>query len=244
MDKKSFVVYHDLLETLQFMPEEMVGKLFMTMLRYSANGEALQPTDPLFYIFNPIKLQIDRDKSKYQTIVQKRKEAGKKSAAEREKMKEQISTLANTSKHMSINSTDNDNATVNGNGNGNVNDNESEINNKGAQPGMNEKMNGLKFYVQDNIPGADERFGSKLKPWFTNCTKDEFIDRVEKFQEFYPPLFLREFTDHYLQESHLGGFTIHHQNNFDMETKLRKWWNQSDMQKKYADVKSHNVKKI
>ena len=106
MDKKSFVVYHDLLETLQFMPEEMVGKLFMTMLRYSANGEALQPTDPLFYIFNPIKLQIDRDKSKYQTIVQKRKEAGKKSAAEREKMKEQISTLANTSKHMSINSTD------------------------------------------------------------------------------------------------------------------------------------------
>ena len=105
-------------------------------------------------------------------------------------------------------------------------------------------MNEPKFYVQDNIPGADERFGSKLKAWFTICTKDEFIDRVEKFQEFYPPLFLREFTDHYLQESHLGGFTIHHQNNFDMETKLRKWWNQSDMQKKYAEVKSHNVKKI
>jgi len=182
MDKKSFVVYHDLLETLQFMPEEMVGKLFMTMLRYSANGEALQPTDPLFYIFNPIKLQIDRDKSKYQTIVQKRKEAGKKSAAEREKMKEQISTLANTSKHMSINSTDNDND--NGNVNGNVNDNESEINNKGARP-LKPGMNEPKFYVQDNIPGADERFGSKLKPWFTNCTKDEFIDRVEKFQEFY-----------------------------------------------------------
>ena len=251
MDKKSFVVYHDLLETLQFMPEEMVGKLFMTMLRYSANGEALQPTDPLFYIFNPIKLQIDRDKSKYHTIVQKRKEAGKKSAEEREKIKEQISTLANTSKHMSTNSTDNDNDTVNGNGNGNgngnVNDNESEINNKGARPlkpGMNEKMNGLKFYVQDNIPRSDERFGSKLKAWFTNCTKDEFLSRVEKFQEFYPPLFLREFTDHYLQESHLGGFAIHHYDNFDMETKLRKWWNQPDMQKKYAEVKSHNVKKI
>jgi hypothetical protein len=92
--------------------------------------------------------------------------------------------------------------------------------------------------------GGAQKFGTRVKAWFTNCTKDEFLSRVEKFQEFYPTLFLREFTDHYLQESHLGGFAIHHYDNFDMETKLRKWWNQPDMQKKYAEVKSHNVKKI
>ena len=76
-DKKSFVLYSDLIHTVRKMPKDKQGELFMTILAY-VNDE--NPTvDDLMVelVFEPIKLQMKRDLAKYETTKERRKEAGR-----------------------------------------------------------------------------------------------------------------------------------------------------------------------
>ena len=76
-DKKSFVLYSDLIHTVRKMPKEKQGELFMTILAY-VNDE--NPTvDDLMVelVFEPIKLQMKRDLAKYESTKERRKEAGR-----------------------------------------------------------------------------------------------------------------------------------------------------------------------
>lgn len=76
-DKKSFVLYSDLIHTVRKMPKDKQGDLFMTILSY-VNDE--NPTvDDLMVelVFEPIKLQMKRDLIKYETSKERRKEAGR-----------------------------------------------------------------------------------------------------------------------------------------------------------------------
>lgn len=76
-EKKSFVLYSDLIHTVRKMPKDKQGELFMTILAY-VNDE--NPTvDDLIVelVFEPIKLQMKRDLAKYETTKERRKEAGR-----------------------------------------------------------------------------------------------------------------------------------------------------------------------
>lgn len=48
------------------------------MFEYFLTGQSCEPSDPMFFVFNPIKLQMDRDVEKYSKVLEVRREAGKK----------------------------------------------------------------------------------------------------------------------------------------------------------------------
>lgn len=76
-DKKSFVLYADLIHTVKKLPKEKQGELFMTILSY-VNDENPVVDDLLVeLVFEPIKLQLKRDLVKYETTKERRKELGR-----------------------------------------------------------------------------------------------------------------------------------------------------------------------
>lgn len=71
-------MYADSYETLRYLSDEQLGKLTRMMFEYFLTGKSCEPSDPMFFVFNPIKLQMDRDVEKYSKVLEVRREAGKK----------------------------------------------------------------------------------------------------------------------------------------------------------------------
>lgn len=118
-DKKSFLLYTDLIKTVEKLPVEKQAALFMHILQY-VNDLDPQTDDLLVEIaFEPIKQQLKRDLVKYEGVREKRSAAGRASADKRQQ-NQHLSTSVYTSQQASTNSTVND--TVNVNGNVTVND--------------------------------------------------------------------------------------------------------------------------
>ena len=92
-DKKSFLLYCDLLATVDELTDDEAGKLFKHVLRY-VNDLNPEPPDKITKIaFEPIKQSLKRDLVKYESIKQKRSIAGQASAEAKKAVKEQqIST--------------------------------------------------------------------------------------------------------------------------------------------------------
>ncbi len=117
-DKKSFILYSDLLKVVEKLPDDMAGKLFKIILRY-VNDLEVNIDDLLLDIaFEPIKLQLKRDLVKFEEVKVKRSVAGKRSAELRALKKEQQTSTNPTSvesvQQVSTNPTDsvNENDTV------------------------------------------------------------------------------------------------------------------------------------
>jgi hypothetical protein len=82
-NKKSFLLYADLIHTVKKMPKEKAGELFLTILSY-VNDENPVIDDMLIdLVFEPIKRQMKRDLVKYEEKINKCSEAGKLSAAKK-----------------------------------------------------------------------------------------------------------------------------------------------------------------
>lgn len=90
--KKSFLLYDDLFETLQYLSDEQLGKLTRMIFDYRINGVACSVSDPLFFCFNPIRVQMERDDIKYKGEVEKRSIAGKASAEARANKRQHMLT--------------------------------------------------------------------------------------------------------------------------------------------------------
>ena len=76
-DKKSFLLYVDLIHTIEKLTDEQAGKLFKHVLRYvnDKNPESDQFTE---VVFEPIKQTLKRDLEKYEGIRQRNSENAKK----------------------------------------------------------------------------------------------------------------------------------------------------------------------
>lgn len=76
-DKKSFLLYVDLIHTVEKLTDEQAGKLFKHALRYvnDKNPESDQFTE---VVFEPIKQTLKRDLEKYEGIRQRNSENAKK----------------------------------------------------------------------------------------------------------------------------------------------------------------------
>jgi hypothetical protein len=114
--KKSFVLYHDMWETLQHCDDVMLGKVTRLIFEYVTTGKTIEINDPLFFLFNPIKVHLERDNRKYENIIESRSIAGKASAAKRadkSNKSEQRSTSVNKSQQEPTNPTVNVNDNVN-----------------------------------------------------------------------------------------------------------------------------------
>jgi hypothetical protein len=116
-NKKSFVLYADLIHTVRKLPEDKAGKLFMTILEY-VNDENPKVEDLLVEVsFEPIRQQLKRDLKRYEHKKKMWSEAGKRSAEVRKANKNQ-QTLTNVDKRstdLTVNVNDNVNVNVNDN---------------------------------------------------------------------------------------------------------------------------------
>jgi hypothetical protein len=67
-NKKSFLLYADLIHTISKMPKEKAGELFMHILEY-VNGKNPETDDLIIQLtFEPIKQALKRDLQKYENI--------------------------------------------------------------------------------------------------------------------------------------------------------------------------------
>ena len=77
-NKKSFLLYCDLIHTIKKMPKDKAGELFMTILEY-ANNENPEPEDIIVsLVFEPIKQSLKRDLEKYERVAERNRANGAK----------------------------------------------------------------------------------------------------------------------------------------------------------------------
>lgn len=115
-NKKGFILYSDLIHTVEKMPDDKAGLLLKHILRYVNDLEPVTDDLIIQLTFEPIRQQLKRDLSKWDEIRSKRSEAGKRSAEIRKKKKKQIqqvSTSVESVKQVSTKSTVSVNDTVN-----------------------------------------------------------------------------------------------------------------------------------
>ena len=110
-NKKSFVLYADLIHTVNKMPSDKAGDLFKHILSYV--NDKNPTTDDLIIelTFEPIKQQLKRDLKRYEEKREQWSKAGQRSA-ELRKVKQKQRTLTNVESR-STDSTVNVNVNVN-----------------------------------------------------------------------------------------------------------------------------------
>jgi hypothetical protein len=124
-NKKSFVLYADLIHTVRHLSKEDTGELFMHILSY-VNDENPITNNPIVKVtFEPVKQQLKRDLVKWSEIREKRSEAGRLSAEKKRQQTATKSTSVESVEQTATKST----VSVNVNDNVNVNDSVSVINN-------------------------------------------------------------------------------------------------------------------
>ena len=115
-NKKSFVLYADLIHTVRHLSKEDAGELFMHILSYVSDENPVTENPIVKISFEPVKQQLKRDLIKWEEIKVKRSDAGKISA---EKKKQQSATksthvesVEQTSTKSTVSVNDNVNVTV------------------------------------------------------------------------------------------------------------------------------------
>lgn len=120
-NKKSVILYCDIIHTVEKLDNETAGILFKHYLRYVNDLNPEADNQIVDIVFEPIKQNLKRDLKKYEKKQEQWSEAGKRSAELRNAKKNQRPLT--TVKSRSTVSTVNDNVNVN------VNDNDNDINN-------------------------------------------------------------------------------------------------------------------
>lgn len=103
-DKKSFILYADLIHVVKKLVEQdrknktnHAGELFLHVLEY-VNDKDPVPVDFIVDMaFEPIKAQLKRDLSKYETKIELWSKAGKASAEKRKKTKKKATSVGKRS---------------------------------------------------------------------------------------------------------------------------------------------------
>ena len=110
-DKKSVLLYCDIIHTVRELSDDEAGKLFKHYLSYVNDENPTAPDKLTMLLFEPIKQNLKRDLKKYESIIEKRSKAGLASA-ESKKQTQQVSTSVESVKHNPTLSTVKDTVTV------------------------------------------------------------------------------------------------------------------------------------
>lgn len=103
-NKKSFVLYCDLIHTIKKLPAEKAGLLFIHLLEYVNDQNPITDDILVEIAFEPIKHQLKRDLKKYEIKKEQWSEAGKASA-EAKKLKKEQESKSTESTYVEVRST-------------------------------------------------------------------------------------------------------------------------------------------
>ena len=77
-NKKSFVLYTDIIHTVKKLPKEKAGELFLTILQYVNDENPIVEDLIVDLAFEPIKQQLKRDLVKYEERADRSRNNGQK----------------------------------------------------------------------------------------------------------------------------------------------------------------------
>jgi len=86
-DKKGFILYRDLLSSVNYLSDEDLGKFFRAILNFQ-NQKPIEIPDNLKIGFEFLKTQFERDEKSYKEVIHSKSLAGKASAEARRMKKE------------------------------------------------------------------------------------------------------------------------------------------------------------
>ena len=163
--KESFILYLEHEELINELSDEDAGRLFKQLFSYVSNGQTPDLSGSSKLAFISIRQDLDRNRKKYEEIIEKRKIAGSNGGKKRVKnlleRNEANQASATFAKINSSKSSYNDNVNVNVNDNDNDNENENE---------------NVSFSYEKEIAFKKE----KKEDIFFNPLKSFFIDEYEK----------------------------------------------------------------
>lgn len=193
-DKKSFLLYTDLIHMVKQLDKEKAGELFLHILKY-VNDEDPKTEDMVLNIaFEPIKQQLKRDLNKWEDIKGVRSVAGKKGGlakqANARKAKQKLANLA---------------VSVNGSVNGSVN---------------KEKEVTYSLFYDEQILLGDENYKKFVGVLFGN---NELGDKLTNVLKLPKQVTFKQFKAIYdLKERHnlsIGDYLIQMENWKDLKKK-------------------------
>jgi hypothetical protein len=117
-NKKSFILYADIIHTIEKLPDNDAGELFKHILRYVNDLKPETKNLLVQLAFEPIKQQLKRDLEKWNGSRERRAEAGRKgglarAAKQKQAMLEELKqTQANQADNVNVNVNVNDNVNV------------------------------------------------------------------------------------------------------------------------------------
>ena len=107
-NKKSFVLYCDLIHTIEKLSNEQAGELFKHILRY-VNDKDPEPKDVLIdLVFEPIKQQLKRDLKTYENRAERSRENGLKGGRPKTQKTQQVILKPRKPDNDNVNVNDND----------------------------------------------------------------------------------------------------------------------------------------
>ena len=77
-EQKGFIVYGEIKEVIDELPDDQVAQLFRGMVNYFVSGKDPKFSGSLKYIFIPIRQQMDRNSEKYEKKCEKMRENANK----------------------------------------------------------------------------------------------------------------------------------------------------------------------
>jgi hypothetical protein len=96
-NKKSFVLYTDIIHVFSNLTDDEAGKLIKHLLAYVNDQNPITDNRIIQIAFEPIKLQLKRDLKHWESVINKRKDAGKLGGlAKASKGKQELANLAVT----------------------------------------------------------------------------------------------------------------------------------------------------
>ena len=191
-NKKSFILYADLIHTVKQLPNDKAGLLFKHILSYVNDLEPATKDIIVKIAFEPIKQQLKRDLKKYESKKKQWSEAGKKSAEVRKQKQRTLTTVDSVATVLTVN----DNVNVNVNVSNNIDWSK-----------LLSKFNDITGKKSKVVPEkAKKQILARIKEGYTkndilkgieNCYKDshhketnhkyltlEFISRPDKLEKF------------------------------------------------------------
>ena len=172
-NKKSFILYADLIKSIEHLTYEEKGILLTHILEYVNDMNPILTDRLILTAWNPIELHLKRDLKKYEEVKAKRSIAGKRSAELRALKNDEQNSTNSTSvesvQQCSTNPTDNDND--------NVTDNVNVINNNNINfekllSFLNSKT-GRNFKVINET--TKKKYYARLKEGYT---KDDILNAI------------------------------------------------------------------
>ena len=169
-NKKSFVLYADLLKSIEHLTNEEKGILFNHLLEYVNDKNPILDDRLILTAWKPIEIQLKRDLVKYEVIKEKRSIAGQKSA----EIKKQNSTKSTSVESVEQTSTKSTvNVSVNDNVNVTVNDNDNDILLKKETKEYIPDFSEFKLYALEKEPNVNTTaLKHKYDAWIENGWKN------------------------------------------------------------------------